>query len=81
MVLYENVLRVPASRQSVMARQLEYVAKLGPERMVMVQVLSHAAGACALMIGSLRLIEFEDAPPTAYTEAVSWGTCWTIRPR
>ena len=72
-VLHENVLRVPVGGPAVMARQLEYVAKLSRERTVLVQVLPYAAGAYALMTGSLKLMEFEDAPPTAYTEAVYSG--------
>ncbi|MEU6256375.1 helix-turn-helix transcriptional regulator [Streptomyces sp. NPDC047043] len=72
-VMHENVLRVPVGEPAVMARQLEYVAKLARERTVLVQVLPYAAGAYALMTGSLKLMEFEDAPPTAYTEAVYSG--------
>ncbi|MGW1608696.1 helix-turn-helix domain-containing protein [Streptomyces sp. NPDC002285] len=72
-VLHENVLRIPVGGPAVMAEQLKRVAALMRERTVLVQVLPYAAGAYALMTGSLKLMEFEDAPPTAYTEAVYSG--------
>ncbi|MEU9054470.1 helix-turn-helix transcriptional regulator [Streptomyces sp. NPDC048384] len=72
-VLHENVLRIPVGGPAVMAEQLERVAALTRERTVLVQVLPYAAGAYALMNGMLELMEFEDAPPTAYTEAVYSG--------
>jgi transcriptional regulator with XRE-family HTH domain len=72
-VLHENVLRIPVGGPAVMASRLEYVAQLARDRTVLVQVLPYAAGAYALMNGMLALMEFEDAPPTAYTEAVYSG--------
>ncbi|MEV7000722.1 helix-turn-helix transcriptional regulator [Streptomyces sp. NPDC093982] len=72
-VLHENVLRIPVGDPAVMAEQLERVAALTRERTVLVQVLPYAAGAYAVMTGDLRLMEFEEAPPTAYTEAVYSG--------
>lgn len=72
-VLHENVLRIPVGGATVMAEQLERIAALVRERTVLVQVLPYAAGAYAVMNGTLRLMEFEDAPPTAYTEAVYSG--------
>ncbi|PTM99179.1 helix-turn-helix transcriptional regulator [Streptomyces spinosirectus] len=73
-ILHENVLRIPVGGSSVMAAQLEYVARLARERTVLVQVLPYAAGVYSLMNGMLALMEFEDAPPTAYTEAVYSGS-------
>lgn len=73
-VLHENVLRVPVGGPAVMADQLERVAAMARERTVLVQVLPCAAGAYAVMAGDLKLMEFEDAPPTAYTEGVYSGT-------
>jgi len=67
-ILHENVLRVPAGGPAVMAGQLEHIAALARDRKVLVTVIPWAAGAHAFMEGSLRLMEFEDAPPTAYTE-------------
>lgn len=72
-VMHENVLRIPVGGPAVMAEQLERVAALARERTVLVQVLPYTAGAYALMNGMLELMEFEDAPPTAYTEAVYSG--------
>ncbi|MET8470833.1 helix-turn-helix transcriptional regulator [Streptomyces sp. NPDC006422] len=72
-ILHENVLRIPVGGQAVMAQQLDHVAALARRRTVVVQVLPYAVGAYAVMTGDLRLMEFEDAPPTAYTEAVYSG--------
>ncbi|MGW0757997.1 helix-turn-helix domain-containing protein [Streptomyces sp. NPDC002814] len=73
-ILHENVLRIPVGGAAVMAEQLEHVARLARERVVLVQVLPYTAGAYALMNGMVVLMEFEDAPPTAYTEAVYSGS-------
>ncbi|MFZ3594464.1 helix-turn-helix domain-containing protein [Streptomyces sp. BH104] len=72
-ILHENVLRIPVGGRVVMAGQLDHVAALARRRTVVVQVLPYANGAYAIMTGDLRLMEFEDAPPTAYTEAVYSG--------
>ncbi|MGX5209688.1 helix-turn-helix domain-containing protein [Streptomyces violaceus] len=72
-ILHENVLRIPVGGPALMAEQLEHVVALTRERTVMVQVLPYKAGAYAVMTGSLKLMEFEDAPPTAYTETVYSG--------
>ncbi|MBA2806044.1 helix-turn-helix transcriptional regulator [Streptomyces sp. KM273126] len=72
-ILHENVLRIPVGGAAVMAEQVAHVAALARERTVLVQVLPHSAGAYALMNGMLTLMEFEDAPPVAYTEAVYSG--------
>ncbi|MER8028190.1 helix-turn-helix transcriptional regulator [Streptomyces bauhiniae] len=72
--LHENVLRIPVGGPSAMARQLDYIAGLMRDRTAIVTVLSHEAGAHAAMNGDLRLMEFEDAPPVAYTETSFSGT-------
>ncbi|MFJ9585003.1 helix-turn-helix domain-containing protein [Streptomyces acidicola] len=72
-ILHENVLRIPVGGAAVMAEQMEHVAALARERTVLVQLLPYSAGAYALMNGMLTLMEFEDAPPVAYTEAVYSG--------
>ncbi|NEY31581.1 helix-turn-helix domain-containing protein [Streptomyces sp. PRKS01-65] len=72
-ILHENALRVPVGGPAAMAEQLEHVATLARQRTVVAQVLPYTAGAYAVMTGDLRLMEFEDAPPTAYTEAVYSG--------
>ncbi|MFG2859671.1 helix-turn-helix domain-containing protein [Streptomyces sioyaensis] len=72
-VLHEAALRVPVGGPGVMAEELEHIARLIRERKILVQVLPFAAGAHAQMGKSLKLMEFEDAPPTSYTEAVYSG--------
>lgn len=49
------------------------MAALTRERTAVVQVLPYKVGAYAVMNGTLRLMEFDDAPPTACTEAVYSG--------
>lgn len=51
-----------------------HVARLMRERAAVVTVLSFGAGAHAAMNGSLKLMEFEDAPQVAYTETSFSGT-------
>ncbi|GGU40877.1 helix-turn-helix domain-containing protein [Streptomyces lavendofoliae] len=72
-ILHEHVLRPPTGGPAVMAEQLDHVAALAHRRRALVQVLPAAAGAHPLMGRMLTLMEFEDAPPTAYTEAVYSG--------
>ncbi|WP_369246464.1 helix-turn-helix domain-containing protein [Streptomyces sp. R41] len=73
-VLHENALRIPVGGAAAMAGQLDRIAGMVREHKVVVQVLPYAAGAHASMTGDLRLMEFEDAPPTAYTETSFSGT-------
>ncbi|MFI6087074.1 Scr1 family TA system antitoxin-like transcriptional regulator [Streptomyces sp. NPDC051218] len=72
-ILHEHVLRIPVGGPAVMAEQLERLVAQARERTVLVQALPYAAGPYAVMNGMLALMEFEDAPPTAYTEAVYSG--------
>ncbi|MBT2368257.1 helix-turn-helix transcriptional regulator [Streptomyces sp. ISL-10] len=72
-ILHESVLRIPVGGPAVMTEALEHIATLVRERKALVQVLPYATGAYPLMGKMLRLMEFEDAPPTAYTEAVYSG--------
>jgi len=73
-VLHENVLRIPVGGAATMSGQLGHLAGAVRERKAAVQVIPYSAGAHALMTGDLRLMEFEDAPPTAYTETSFSGT-------
>ncbi|MFS8197053.1 helix-turn-helix domain-containing protein [Streptomyces sp. CWNU-52B] len=73
-ILHENVLRIPVGGPAVMARQLEHILTVAHHQKVLVTVLPYAAGAFAAMAGMMTLMEFPDAPPTAYTEAVYSGT-------
>jgi hypothetical protein len=72
-VLHESVLRTAVGDEVTMAEQLDHIAALAREWAVMVQVLPFSVGACPLPTGTLKLMEFDDAPPTAYTEAVFSG--------
>ena len=72
-VLHETVLRIPVGGPSVMGHQLHHIAALVRERKVLVQVLPFAAGAHPDMGKMMWLMEFEDAPPTVYTEGVLSG--------
>ncbi|WP_328881770.1 MULTISPECIES: helix-turn-helix domain-containing protein [unclassified Streptomyces] len=73
-VLHETVLRVPVGGPTVMAHQLDHIARLMRERKVVLQVLPFAAGAHPDMGKMMWLMEFEDAPPTVYTEGVLSGS-------
>lgn len=73
-VLHENVLRIPVSGPMSMAAQLAHISEMARHRMALVQVLTCAQGAHTSMSGMLQLMEFEDAPPTAYTESSFSGT-------
>ncbi|CAK7284707.1 helix-turn-helix domain-containing protein [Streptomyces sp. RM1] len=72
-ILHETVLRIPVGGPAVMAHQLDHILALMQERKVLVQVLPFAAGAHPEMGKLMWLMEFEDAPPTVYTEAVRSG--------
>ncbi|WP_155058409.1 helix-turn-helix domain-containing protein [Streptomyces blattellae] len=73
-VLHETVLRIPVGGPVVMAQQLEHIAAMIRERTVLVQVLPFSAGAHRVMGKMMKLMEFEDAPPTVYTEGVFSGS-------
>jgi transcriptional regulator with XRE-family HTH domain len=72
-ILHEAVLRIPVGGPTAMAQQLDHMAAIARQRKVLLQVIPFAAGAHATMGKSLRLMEFDDAPPTAYTEAAYSG--------
>ena len=72
-ILHEAALRIPVGSPEVMAGQLDHIAVLMRERKVLVQVLPSAAGAHPEMGKMIKLMEFEDAPPTVYTEGVLSG--------
>ncbi|WP_409472210.1 helix-turn-helix domain-containing protein [Streptomyces sp. HC307] len=73
-VLHETALRVPVGGPTVMAHQLDHIAALMRERKVLLQMLPFAAGAHPAMGKMMKLMEFEDAPPTVYTEGVFSGS-------
>ncbi|MGW5775521.1 helix-turn-helix domain-containing protein [Streptomyces sp. NPDC003863] len=72
-ILHETALRIPVGGPAVMAEQLGHLVTQARNRVALIQVLPFAAGAYPQMGKPLKLMEFEDAPPTAYTEAVYSG--------
>ncbi|RSS53378.1 helix-turn-helix transcriptional regulator [Streptomyces sp. WAC01280] len=72
-ILHETALRIPVGGPAVMAEQLDHLVAQARARIVLIQVLPYAAGAYPQMGKPLKLMEFADAPPTAYTEAVYSG--------
>ncbi|MFD3531541.1 Scr1 family TA system antitoxin-like transcriptional regulator [Streptomyces sp. NPDC058664] len=73
-ILHENALLTPVGGPAVMAETLEHIVTLTRERVVLLTVLPRAIGAHAHMTGTLKLMEFDDQPPTAYTETEFSGT-------
>ncbi|MFD0373103.1 Scr1 family TA system antitoxin-like transcriptional regulator [Streptomyces sp. NPDC127114] len=73
-VLHENAVLTPVGGPATMASQLERIASLVRQRWALVTVLPRAVGAHAHMTGTLKLMEFKDQPPTAYTETEFSGT-------
>ncbi|WP_370412693.1 Scr1 family TA system antitoxin-like transcriptional regulator [Streptomyces fradiae] len=73
-ILHENVLRTPVGGPALMARQLDHLVALARQRRVLVAVIPREVGAHAHMTGTLKLMEFSDQPPTAYTETEYSGT-------
>ncbi|MFD5009202.1 helix-turn-helix domain-containing protein [Streptomyces chartreusis] len=72
-VLDEAVLRRRTGGQAVMAEALEHVIGLARRSRIIVQVLPFEAGAHKAMEGSLKLMDFEDAPPLVYFEGPGTG--------
>ncbi|MFD0272281.1 Scr1 family TA system antitoxin-like transcriptional regulator [Kitasatospora sp. NPDC127111] len=72
-ILDEAVLRRPVGGASVMVRQMSHLVELIQDRKVLIQVVPYSAGAHALLVGSLCLMTFEDAPPTAYVDGLYTG--------
>ncbi|MFC9678429.1 Scr1 family TA system antitoxin-like transcriptional regulator [Streptomyces sp. NPDC056948] len=72
-VLDEAALRRQTGGRQVMAEALRHVTALMRRNRVIVQVLPLRAGAHASMEGSLKLMDFEDAPPLLYFEGVGTG--------
>ncbi|MFH8497767.1 helix-turn-helix domain-containing protein [Streptomyces coeruleorubidus] len=72
-VLDEAALRRRTGGRQVMAEALGHVAALVRRNRIIVQVLPFDAGAHASMEGSIKLMDFEDAPPLLYMETVGTG--------
>ncbi|MGW5429461.1 helix-turn-helix domain-containing protein [Streptomyces sp. NPDC004059] len=72
-VIDEAALRRVTGGRAVMAEALRHIADLTRRGRVIVQVLPFGAGAHAAMEGSIKLMDFEDAPPLVYFEGVGTG--------
>lgn len=72
-VIDEAALRRVTGGHAVMAEALRHIADLARRGRVIVQVLPFGAGAHAAMEGSIKLMDFEDAPPVVYFEGVGTG--------
>ncbi|MDF3142336.1 MULTISPECIES: helix-turn-helix transcriptional regulator [unclassified Streptomyces] len=72
-VIDEAALRRVTGGPEVMAEVLRHIADLCRRGRVIVQVLPFGAGAHAAMEGSIKLMDFEDAPPLVYFEGVGTG--------
>ncbi|MFF8602668.1 Scr1 family TA system antitoxin-like transcriptional regulator [Streptomyces sp. NPDC015232] len=73
-ILHENAVLTPVGGPAAMSVQLDQIATMMRERRALVTVLPRSVGAHAHMTGTLKLMEFEDQPPTAYTETEFTGT-------
>ncbi|WP_411069493.1 helix-turn-helix domain-containing protein [Streptomyces sp. cmx-4-25] len=73
-ILHENAIRTPVGGPAVMAEQLDHIVTMIRERRALVIVVPRSAGAHASMNGTLKLMDFADQPPTAYTETSFSGT-------
>ncbi|MER6106650.1 helix-turn-helix domain-containing protein [Streptomyces hirsutus] len=73
-VLHETVLRASVGGPAIMAHQLDHIAALMRQRTVLLQMLPFSVGAHPAMGKMMWLMEFEDAPPTVYTEGVFSGS-------
>ncbi|WP_327190152.1 helix-turn-helix transcriptional regulator [Streptomyces xinghaiensis] len=72
-LLDEAVLRRPIGGPAVMADQITHMARLAESGRVRIHILPLDLGAHPLLLGMLSLMDFEDQPPVAYSEAVSVG--------
>ncbi|MFD9466206.1 Scr1 family TA system antitoxin-like transcriptional regulator [Streptomyces sp. NPDC060027] len=72
-ILDEAALRRPVGGPAAMAEALCHSADLAHRRRIIMQVLPFDAGAHAAMGGSLKLMEFADAPPLCFVDGVDMG--------
>ncbi|MDQ0934475.1 helix-turn-helix domain-containing protein [Streptomyces turgidiscabies] len=72
-ILDEAALRRPVGGAATMAKTLRHVADMARRHRIIVQVLPFSAGAHAGMGGSLKLMEFADAPPLCFVEGMDTG--------
>jgi transcriptional regulator with XRE-family HTH domain len=72
-VVDEAALRRVTGGREVMARAMSHLAGLIRRSRVIVQVMPFEAGAHPAMEGSLKLMDFNNAPPLVYFEGVGTG--------
>ncbi|MEV4866944.1 helix-turn-helix domain-containing protein [Streptomyces ossamyceticus] len=72
-VMDEAVVRRVTGGRAVMAEALRHIIALVQENRIIVQVLPFEAGAHASMEGSIKLMDFADAPTLLYFEGVGSG--------
>jgi transcriptional regulator with XRE-family HTH domain len=72
-VVDEAALRRITGSRAVMGEALHHIADLAHRSRVIVQVLPFDAGAHPAMQGSIKLMDFDDAPPLVYLEGVDTG--------
>ncbi|WAU85741.1 helix-turn-helix transcriptional regulator [Streptomyces sp. Qhu-G9] len=72
-VLDEAALRRPVGGAGVMAGALRHVLGMARKHRIIVQVLPFSAGTHAAMGGALKIMEFADAPPLCFVEALDTG--------
>ncbi|MFE6846887.1 Scr1 family TA system antitoxin-like transcriptional regulator [Streptomyces sp. NPDC057686] len=72
-VLDESVLRRAGENKAVLAEALRHIARLIRSHRIIVQVLPFSAGLHAGLLGALKLMSFEDAPPLAYVQGMGTG--------
>ncbi|MEV6481449.1 helix-turn-helix transcriptional regulator [Streptomyces sp. NPDC051576] len=72
-VLDEAALRRETGGRAVMAEVLHHIVDLGRRGRIIAQVLPFNAGAHTAMEGSLKLMDFADAPPLVYFQGVRIG--------
>lgn len=72
-ILDEAVLRRGVGGAPAMAEALHHASTLARNHRAIVQVLPFSSGEHASMTGSLKLMEFEDAPPLSFVEGPDMG--------
>ncbi|MFI5827659.1 helix-turn-helix domain-containing protein [Streptomyces sp. NPDC051578] len=72
-VLDEAILRRSGNDPSILAEALRHIASLIRSHRIIVQVLPFSAGFHAGLLGSLKLMSFDDAPPLAYVQGMGTG--------
>nr|WP_306322928.1 MULTISPECIES: helix-turn-helix transcriptional regulator [unclassified Streptomyces] len=72
-ILDEAALCRPVGGPQAMAEALQHVADLARRHRALVQVLPFGAGAHASLVGPLKLMEFENAPPLSFVDGPDMG--------